>query len=228
MGGGKGGMGGGMGGGRGCGRGGGLCGFGGGFLCGVGAAASCAAFGYGYGYGIVGNGEMDGRGSSMGGRGGANPVAETKHTAEFRGAEGEGMSKEAHEIDTARPERSKMMASQLKMQQMQAARDIWVNRALLAEGRCDEFRRKISALRAKRELATERRARVRTARLLERLLNLRATIAGLKYIGDVDQPEHKHGGFHDYAILTARSALRQIERLRSRPNALAEARKERT
>lgn len=75
----------------------------------------------------------------------------------------------------------------------------------------------------KSENAIERRARVRSARLLERPLNLRATVAGLKYIGDVDQPGHKHGGFHDYAILTARSALRQIERLRSRPNAPAEA-----
>ena len=74
----------------------------------------------------------------------------------------------------------------------------------------------------KSENAIERRARVRSARLLERPLNLRATIAGLKYIGDVDQPEHKHGGFHDYAILTARSALRQIERLRSRSNARVE------
>lgn len=71
----------------------------------------------------------------------------------------------------------------------------------------------------KPENAIERRARLCSARLLERPLNLRATIAGLKYIGDVDQPEHKHGGFHDYAILTARSALRQIERLRSRSNA---------
>ena len=70
----------------------------------------------------------------------------------------------------------------------------------------------------KSENAIERRARVRSGRLLERPLNLRKTIAGLKYIGDVDQPEHKHGGFHDYAILTARSALRQIERLRRRSN----------
>jgi hypothetical protein len=52
---------------------GGLCGFGGGFLCGVGAAASCAAFGGGYG--IVGKGGRDGRGSSRGDRDGSISVA---------------------------------------------------------------------------------------------------------------------------------------------------------
>ena len=68
----------------------------------------------------------------------------------------------------------------------------------------------------KTENAIERRSSVRKARLSKSPLNLRETLVGLNYIGDVDQPEHKHGGFHDYAILTARSALRHIARLRER------------
>jgi hemerythrin-like domain-containing protein len=66
------------------------------------------------------------------------------------------------------------------------------------------------------ETIAERRARVRVARLSERTLSLRDTITTLKYIGDVDQPEHEHGGHHAHTIRTARSALHHIERLRSR------------
>ena len=68
----------------------------------------------------------------------------------------------------------------------------------------------------KSENAIERRARVRSARLLERPMTLRNTVHILKYIGDVDQPEEKHGGFHEQTIHAARSALHHIERLRCR------------
>jgi hypothetical protein len=66
----------------------------------------------------------------------------------------------------------------------------------------------------KSENAIERRARVRSARLLERPLSMRATLATLNYIGDVDQPEEEYGGFHPHTIRTARSAAHHIKRLR--------------
>lgn len=62
--------------------------------------------------------------------------------------------------------------------------------------------------------AIELQAAVRAMRLAEHPMSLRKTIEGLEYIGDVDQPLHEYGGFHPAAILTARSALHQIERLR--------------
>jgi len=71
----------------------------------------------------------------------------------------------------------------------------------------------------KSENAIERRARVRSARLLDRPMTLRKTVIILKYIGDVDQPEQEHGGFHEQTIQAARSALHHIERLRRRSNA---------
>jgi hypothetical protein len=74
------------------------------------------------------------------------------------------------------------------------------------------------------ETIAERRARVRSTRLLERPLSLRDTITTLKYIGDVDQPEQDCGGFHEHTIRTARSALHHIERLRRRSNIPAETR----
>jgi len=49
-------------------------------------------------------------------------------------------------------------------------------------------------------------------------MTLRNTIHLLKYIGDVDQPEHERGGFHEQTIQAARSALHHIERLRRRSN----------
>ena len=64
------------------------------------------------------------------------------------------------------------------------------------------------------ENAIERRARVRAARLAQRPMTLRNTIAILRYIGDVDQPEQDYGGFHDGTIHAARSVLHHIERLR--------------
>ena len=72
------------------------------------------------------------------------------------------------------------------------------------------------------ETIAERRARVRSARLLERPMTLRNTIHILKYISDADQPEHEHGGFHEQTIQAARSALHHIERLRRRSNGSGE------
>lgn len=42
-----------------------------------------------------------------------------------------------------------------------------------------------------------------------KVLNIRNTITGLKYIAE--SPEQKLGGFHEYSILTARSALHHIK-----------------
>ncbi len=64
------------------------------------------------------------------------------------------------------------------------------------------------------ETIAARRARVRSARLLERPMTLRNTLYILKYIGDVDQPEQEHGGFHEQTIQAARSALLHLRRLR--------------
>ena len=75
----------------------------------------------------------------------------------------------------------------------------------------------------KSENAIERRARVRSARVLKRPMTLRNTVQILKYIGDVDQPEQEHGGFHEQTIQAARSALHHIERLRRRSNATPHA-----
>lgn len=70
----------------------------------------------------------------------------------------------------------------------------------------------------KSENAIERRARVRYARLLERPMTLRNTVKILKYIGEVNQPEQDHGGFHEQTIQAALSALHHIERLLRRSN----------
>ncbi len=48
----------------------------------------------------------------------------------------------------------------------------------------------------------------------DKVLNLRNTITGLKYIAE--SPEQKLGGFHEYSILTARSALHHIKLLKGK------------
>ena len=68
--------------------------------------------------------------------------------------------------------------------------------------------------------ASVRKKLIRGIRLSEKPMGLRSTMEGLKYIGDVDQPTHEQGGFHDQAILTARSALLHIKKLRQELKAM--------
>jgi hypothetical protein len=56
----------------------------------------------------------------------------------------------------------------------------------------------------------ESKKSIRSIRLSRGILNLNETIIALEYIGNVDQPERKYGGFHDKTILAARSALYHI------------------
>ena len=49
------------------------------------------------------------------------------------------------------------------------------------------------------------------------MMTVEETLEMLAYIGDVDQPEHEHGGFHDNAIQTARSARHWILKLSNLP-----------
>ncbi len=67
------------------------------------------------------------------------------------------------------------------------------------------------------EGAIAKRKRRREFRLSVSLLGLPETICWLKYIADVDQADPEYGGFNDHAILTARSALHHIRRLRDEP-----------
>ena len=50
------------------------------------------------------------------------------------------------------------------------------------------------------------------AKQAQKLLTLRQTLASLRYIAE--SPSHENGGFHEQAILCAKSAIHHIKKLR--------------